>query len=489
MSKIDFKDLVSHFLVEQEPAQPQTATQPVQPQTATQTNQNIVKFLQDNQSSGFKQLIDAYNNRYSANIDLTNLENFLQTVSQYGYFAGKTLESAGGYTFIPFFDAFLQILDGIRKNNSKAEYTHLKEAILKNPAIGFNEFKGVAERIKAQTDPSLEQYMPVNSSLLKAKGVLDNQVDRLSQVAIDQLSQDPILTAVEKIVAKRTSVVQRLNHLKGVKKPFSKTLIQPLFYSYNSFVSSTPGNLLSGLYSGWQKKVSGDFQSAVDDLTSNKIMEIAILAGDYYKHLLNLTMTDSGQKDSNIFSKEYKTKVQGPTPTLPPHQLAGMSGAPKPPAPSGIVTSSLNLFDQIAGTILLVKEASIDSYQAALKRADTQQVQQQAKDQNTTRTQPNPPAPDQKNIDINEIQDFIKMTGSQKFVDYQNFLEKGAGKYFEDNIFNIGKINEHAKSGDKQAAALYNALKGIAFYTRKGIGAKNVVGAVGALGVGMGPVN
>jgi hypothetical protein len=483
MFKIDFNNLVSDLLLEdptQQTANPGTAS-------STQTNESIVKVLQNTQASGFNDLVSAYNSRYSANIDLTNLENFLQIVSQYGYFAGKTLETAGGYTFIPFFDAFLQILDGIRKNNPKAEYTQLKETILQSPTIGVNQFRQVAERIKDQSDPSLESYSPVNGPLLKAKGVLDNHVDRLSQVAVEQLSQDAVLTAVEKIVAKRTSVVQRLNHLKGLKKPFSKTLIQPLFYSYKSFVSSSPDNLLGGLYGGWQKKISGDFQSAVDDLTSNKIMEIAILTGDYYKHLLNLAMSDSGEKGSDIFSKNFKTIMQGPTPTVPPHQLAGMRNAPPPPQ----INASLNLFDIAVGEILQEKEVP-SAYQAASKRAAAQQQTQQqtsSKDPNISRTQPNVPNPQQKNIDAKEVQDFIKMVGSQKFVDYQNFVEKGTGKYFDNTVFNIGKIDEHARSGDKQAAALYNAIKGIAFYTRTGIGAKKTVQAIGALHSGIGPVN
>jgi hypothetical protein len=482
MSEIDFNDLVSDFLLEE----PVPTSNPVN-QTSNPTNENIVKYLQSKQESGFKELVDAYNSRYNANIDLTNLENFLQIVTQYGYFAGKTLETAGGYTFIPFFDAFLQILDGVRKDNPKAEYTQLKNTILENPAIGFNEFRSVAKRIKEQADPSLEQYAPINGPLLKAKGVLDSHVDRLSQVAVEQLFQDSILTAIEKIVAKRTSVVQRLNHIKGLKKPFSKALIQPLFYSYKSFVSSSPSNLLGGLYGGWQKKISGDFQSAVDDLTSNKIMEIAILTGDYYKHLLNLTMSDSGEKGSDIFSKNFKTIMQGPTPTLPPHQLAGMRNAPKPPGTQ--INASLNLFDQLTCSIL--QEDAPDAYQAALNRISTQQQSNtsKSKDPNISRSQPNTPNPNQKNIDIKEIQDFIKLTGSQKFVDYQNFIEKGTGKYFDNTVFNIGKIDEHARSGDKQATALYNAIKGIAFYTRTGVGAKNIVNAIGALGATMGPVN
>ena len=476
----DFTGIVSNVLLEQQPGATQQGTpSPNNPNASPQqqtssNNQSFLKTLQNEPSSGFAALIAAYNTKFKSNIDSSAAEPFLQSVCAPGYFAGKTLETAGGYTFIPIFDSFLQLLTQIRTGNPKADLESIKQTLSANPAIAAQYFNQVVDQIEKTQDANIESYVPINTSLGKAKGVLDNQVDQLSKTAIAELHKDSVLVAVEKIVAKRTSVVNRISHLKGLKRPFSRTLLQPLFYSYKSFVSSTPGNLLAGLYGGWQKKISGDFQSAVDDLTSNKLMTIAILTGEYYKYLLNKVLSGQSQENQQT------------------------------------VNASLNLFDTFIGSIL--QEAPLTSagnlamqggtstpssltlnnqQQTQQQQQNTNQTQQQQQ-QNTNQTQQqqqqqqNTSTLDPKNA--KEIEDMLKMVGSQKFVDYQNFVEKGTGKYFPEMVYNLGKIDEDARSGVKPAKELYDAIKGVAFYTRESIGANKTIAALGALRTGMGPV-
>ena len=438
----DFTGIVFNVLLEQQPG----ATQ----QQTGSNNQSFLKTLQNEPSSGFADLITAYNTKFNSNIDPSAAEPFLQSVCAPGYFAGKTLENAGGYTFIPIFDGFLLYLAQIRTSIPKADFETIKQNLNADPKLAAQHFKQVIDQIVKTQDANEESYVPINADLSKAKGVLDNQVDLLSKTAMAELHKDSVLVAVEKIVAKRTSVVNRVTHLKGLKRPFSKTLIQPLFYSYKSFVSSTPGNLLAGLYGGWQKKISGDFQSAVDDLTSNKLMTIAILTGEYYKYLLNKVLSGQSQENQQT------------------------------------VNASLNLFDTFIGSIL--QEAPLTSAGNLAMQGGTstpssltlnnqqqtqQQQQQQQQQQNTNQTQQqqqNTSTLDPKNA--KEIEDMLKMVGSQKFVDYENFVEKGAGRYFPGVIYNLGKIDEDARSGVKPAKELYNAIKGVAFFTRSTPGFK-----------------
>ena len=448
----NFTGIVSNVLLEQQPGATQQGTpNPNNPNASSQqqtgsNNQSFLKTLHSNTSSGYADLITAYNTKFNSNIDPSAAEPFLQSVCAPGYFAGKTLENAGGYTFIPIFDSFLLYLAQIRTSKPKADFETIKQNLNADPTLAAQHFKQVIDQIIKTQDANEESYVPINADLSKAKGVLDNQVDLLSKTAIEDLHKDSVLIAVEKIVAKRTSVVNRISHLKGLKRPFSRTLIQPLFYSYKSFVSSTPGNLLAGLYGGWQKKISGDFQSAVDDLTSNKLMTIAILTGEYYKYLLNKVLSGQSQENQQT------------------------------------VNASLNLFDTFIGSIL--QEAPLTSAgnlamqggtstPSSLTLNNQQQTQQQQQQQNTNQTQQqqqNTSTLDPKNA--KEIEDMLKMVGSQKFVDYENFVEKGAGRYFPGVIYNLGKIDEDARSGVKPAKELYNAIKGVAFFTRSTPGFK-----------------
>jgi len=458
----DFTGIVSNVLLEQQPGATQQGTpSPNNPNTSSQqqtgsNNQSLLKTLYSNPNSEFDNLIAAYNTKFKSNIDPSAAESFLQSVCAPGYFAGKTLETAGGYTFIPIFDGFLLYLAQIRTSNPKADFETIKQNLIADPTLAAQHFKQVIDQIKKTQDANEESYVPINAALGKAKGVLDNQVDLLSKTAIAELHKDSVLVAVEKIVAKRTSVVNRISHLKGLKRPFSRTLIQPLFYSYKSFVSSTPGNLLAGLYGGWQKKISGDFQSAVDDLTSNKLMTIAILTGEYYKYLLNKVLSGQSQENQQT------------------------------------VNASLNLFDTFIGSIL--QEAPLTSAGNLAMQGGTstpssltlnnQQQTQQQQQQNTNQTQQqqqqntNQTQQQQQNTstldpkNAKEIEDMLKMVGSQKFVDYQNFVEKGAGRYFPGVIYNLGKIDEDARSGVKPAKELYDAIKGVAFFTRSTPGFK-----------------
>jgi hypothetical protein len=437
----NFNNLVNKIITEQIPANLN------QQQTGNSNTSKITDILKNDPNSKFPDLVQAYNNKFNSNIDPSAIEPFLQLISAPGYFAGKTLESAGGYTFIPFYDAFLQILTDLRQssNNPKADFLALKDAFTQSSSIGVKSFEAIIDNINKTEDSNVESYVPVYGPLLKAKGVLDDQVNKLGQVAMSELHNNSILTAIEKIVAKRTNVVNRISHLKGIKRPFSKTLIQPLFYSYKSFVSSTPGNLFAGLYGGWQKKISGDFQTAVDDLTSNKIMTIAILTAEYYKYLLNKILASSTEQNE-----------QQP------------------------VNASLTYFNKFVGDIL--NEVTVGSTVGYRSNYDNifKNKQQQSQNNSQQNTQ---------QIDKKEIQEMINMTGDQKFVDYQNFLEKGVGRYFGENIYNLGKIDEEARSGVKPAKALYDAIGDIAFYTRKSIGANKTLQAIGSLRVGMGPVN
>lgn len=458
----DFTGIVSSVLLEQ-PGATQQGTpgpNPNNPNTSSQqqtgsNNRSFLKTLHGQPNSEFAALIAAYNTKFKSSIDPSAAEPFLQSVCAPGYFAGKTLENAGGYTFIPIFDGFLQYLAQIRTSKPKADFETIKQNLTVDPTLAAQYFNQVIDQIKNTQDANEESYVPINTDLSKAKRVLDNQVDQLSKTAMAELHKDSVLVAVEKIVAKRTSVVNRISHLKGLKRPFSKTLLQPLFYSYKSFVSSTPGNLFAGLYGGWQKKISGDFQSAVDDLTSNKLMTIAILTGEYYKYLLNKVLSGQSQENQQT------------------------------------VNASLNLFDTFIGSIL--QEAPLTSAGNLAMRGGTSTPSSLAlnnqQQQNTNQTQQQ-----QQNIstldpkDAKEIEDMLKLVGSQKFVDYQNFIERGTGKYFPETIYNLGKIDEDARSGVKPAKDLYDAIKGVAFYTRESIGANKTIAALGALRTGMGPV-
>ena len=137
---LKFADIVSDVLLEQ-------------PAPNQQQNVNVDQLLLylKQSSNDYKTLVQTYINKYgSTESDIeTNLKRYLQTVTaQKNYFAGKTLDNLGGYSLIPFYDAFMLIFANL--GEKEANFTGLVPYITDPQNLNAVNavFKGISDKIE-----------------------------------------------------------------------------------------------------------------------------------------------------------------------------------------------------------------------------------------------------------------------------------------------------------------------------------------------------
>jgi hypothetical protein len=415
----NFKKLVHNILLEAEPT-----INPVDPQ---QDNTNDIQNIQ--KSPGFMRVVGAYTSQYNQTPVIRDILKAVNVIVGGGYIAAKY--TAVGY--IPFIDAFAQIYTKI-KDDKKSEFTlsQIINAITQDPATFEPIFNNTAKAIIATS--TVTDYEPVNPDVNRAWRSLMSETNKLSQVAIQSLGSDTVHSAITKIIAKRIPILDRITGLKGLFKPFNRSVIIPILFEFKKYTGYKQGDFAKNPQGWlkdrlWPKKVPGDFSKMVEDITANNILNIAIHAYEYYIYLLR---------------SKYLTK------------------------------ESLNIHEAAAG---YTKNYS-DSFDNIFNKKTTNSNTQQNNKQQTAI------------LDDQQIEKISQQIGSATNTDYKSFIDTGVSQYLPDTKYDLTAIS---KDPSKEAKALYKALTDMAYFIRPRLSAAqrigNAVSAIGALRTGMGPVN
>lgn len=294
--------------------------------------------------------------------------------------------------------------------------------------------KKIADEIK--TYQNGEQWVPRDPAVSEAWGKLLQGQDKMAAVALQTFNNLSVLETVKQIVKRRTNILDRLGNLKSLTQPFTNLIT-------NIFKTPEP-------YSSGAKKVTSDFFNIVDNMYVTSIIEVAIAAKEFFASEIASKKTQNVNAGLNLFDTYYNTV------------LVNEVGVLKTAA------SAISQGIQQAGKAIMKGERLLHS---------SPQVQQRYQQYKNKLKQ------DQANYDA-----FLNGKAIQyKTVDPNTGQESNnlgtAGPY------TVGIIS---KIETTEAKNLINALKKIAQYTRKGIGAgqalSKTAGALGALRVGMGPV-
>jgi hypothetical protein len=426
-----------------------------------QAPQYVANFVGDQR---IRELFDAYKQTYSGtNIAADpNLENQLILIT-----GGKRINARDiQVPFLPILDAFGVIYNALSDadfpggSKNKATLQQVIDVILSGKPDNLVQIiKDRADKIremqKTSNDPL--DYEPIDPRIGPARRTILSETDKASQIAIESLSNETIHGAVTKIVAKRVAVVDRLMSVKGIKKPFQTSLLRPLFSEYKKY--TTGGGI-------FYNKIPGDFSKVVDQLSITKLINVAILAGDYYLALLQQHVTaPSTDREEALkagFKPETVAAVLGPQQGTPP------SSAPTPPTVQG---DSIQTFNQLIDDLLCemplqtAADLAMQNTSSATQQPNNQQTQapQNQAPQNQNQNQ------DQKQTTLTkqEYDQIASKIGNTQMPDYVQFLEKGISQYLPDNTYTLETVS---KDPLKQAQDLYEALRGIAFYTREGVG-------------------
>lgn len=302
----------------------------------------------------------------------------------------------------------------------------------------YNKFKNLTSETKNTWDIS-------NSLVRTAYNLALADADKSAAVALMTYKNLPVLETVKKIVAKRVSVADRILNLKSPTQPFTN-LITDIF--------NNPEDYKAG-----RKKVSGDFFNIVDDLYVQNLFTVGLAAKEFYKSELARLQADEEE---------------------------GIEQAPEQEQ----VNAGLNLFDTYYDSILVSEIGAMALPTVAQNigrniRGIGQAVAQGAKQGVKMLRRGERLAKDPK---YKQRYENLRKKINVDRAAYEAFLNGkpityGSGK--TTGTYNIAYISQ---LDTPEAQNLINALKGIAEYIRKGVGAGQVVKGVTSLGAGIGPV-
>lgn len=281
-------------------------------------------------------------------------------------------------------------------------------------------------------------------------GVADQQ----AKVALETYNNDFILPATQKIITKRTSFFDRIASLKSPTQPFTNLIVDVFKY---------PEEYISGT-----RKVTQDFPDIVDDLYITNLFNIGLAAKNFWKVTITNLKTSSPQTQAGN-QNQQQTQTNN---LINPDQE---------------FYDSLNLFDTYYNSVF-IQEGPIGNlvqtarnYAGATKAGIRDAIQQ--RDPKVFKQ-----VSDKVYKDLTNYMNFI--TGKPVQYTYVD----GDGKDLpntkpgttDPKDYTVGAIS---KMETTEAVELIKALRGIAQYTRKGIGAGQVLKGVGALNSGIRAVN
>jgi hypothetical protein len=487
MPKINFRDLVSDILVEQQPLDATAA-----PANTAETGTTALP-------PWFIDILKEFDRIQGSDYAVTNNETKLKEIFQK---AAKQRLSVPDVKAVGLPYAFiLELLHTLwvsmpdHTSNVKTWETFVSK---------LNEKKLISKLI-SKGDTIKNQWKEVqegaqlnasnigNADIKNIYEAVMKEVASLGEKALQgdsELSNSSVIDAVQKIVNRRIGVFTRIAKLKNPKQPFTN-LITDIF--------KTPELYLTG-----SKKYSSDF-AAIDQLYIQDLIKIAIAAKEFYAAEVTRLKTqtpNSNNKTSNeddLVSNMQQGQVDQATTTDDGWE---------------VVASSLNLYDKFVNSILT--EMPVSSYTTSTGAFDQskyntwfdqklKQAGQEPESERVKQLAQQQPEQQSKGINPSVIKQ-LKDKALQDVPNRMNFLtgipvqyivvdENGKdtdqkGVIDSSKEYNVGGI---LKMQTPEAQNLIQALGLIAQYTKKRPGAGEIagkaVGALGALSTGMGPVN
>jgi hypothetical protein len=297
----------------------------------------------------------------------------------------------------------------------------------------------------------------------------------MAAVALQTFNNLSVLETVKQIVKRRTNILDRLANFKSLTQPFTN-LITDIF--------KTPEP-----YSSGAKKVTSDFFNVVDSMYITSIIETAVAAKDFFKadvasKKVSPEQADDQNQTGNQNQQQNQTNNQNQQQTQTNNLIN----------PNQEFSDSLNLFDTYINSILVNEVGVLRTAANAIGRGIQQAGKAIGKQGRLTQADPK----------VLQRYEQYKEKLKNDQANYDAFLNGKAIQYKIDDPStgqesnNLGTAGPYtigviSKIETTEAKNLVNALKKIAQYTRKGIGLGQAVsktaGALGALRVGMGPVN
>jgi hypothetical protein len=472
MSKIDFKDLVSDILVEQQP--PDATAAPAN--TAETGTTTLPKWFID--------ILNEFDRIQGSDYAITNNETKLKEIFQK---AAKQKLSAPDVKAVGLPYAFiLELLHtlwvSIPDHTSQVKTWEMFVSKLLN----MKNLESIGDDIKnrwkgAQSGAQLNASNIGNTDIKNIYEAAMKEVASLGEKALEgdsELSNSSVIDAVQKIVNRRIGVFISIAKLKNPKQPFTN-LITDIF--------KTPELYLTG-----SKKYSSDF-AAIDQLYIQDLIKIAIAAKEFYAAEVTRLKTQISPKQS---SNQQQTQTNQSSQNLI--------------NPNQEFYDSLNLYDKFVSSILT--EMPVSSYTTSTGAYDQdkfntwfdQKLQQGGQEPESERVkqQQTQQEPEQQTKSINpSVIKQLKDKALQDVPNRMNFLtgipvqyivvdENGRdtdqkGVIDSSKEYNIGGI---LKMQTPEAQNLIQALGAIAQYTKKKLGVGEITKRLGAAAIGMGPV-
>ena len=446
MPRIDFTDIVSDILLEGEVT-------------------GAPKWLNE--------VIKQHDNLFKTNIS----DNDLQTAfnkSGPGYVAQQEIPN------IQSFIRLIAVLNNLYKNSKTNKPTDLTTFYNTFPDTGDskaiqNILTDTIKKFNNKSDWTIAKFDSGLADIYdKWLGVADQQ----AKVALETYNNDYILPATQKIITKRTSFFDRIARLKSPTQPFTNLIVDVFKY---------PEEYISGT-----RKVTQDFPDIVDNLYVTSLFNVGLAAKNFFAAEITRLKTENNTNNSqNNSPPQQQTNNQNQQQTGNQNQQqtqtsqGDISRTTVPRGSSGVSTrttytnAGLNLFDTYFNSVLIQEGPVGQAVQflrnvgGATKAASLSPIKQF-------------PEVFKKTFKDNaNLMNFVTGKPVQyKRVDANGKEISGSDSTGTTNPENYSIVNI-SKMETTEAVELIKALRSIAEYTRKGVGAgerlKYASQAVGAL--------
>jgi hypothetical protein len=399
----------------------------------------------------------------------TNIsENDLQTAfnkSGPGYVAQQEIPN------VQSFIRLIAVLNNLYKNSKTNKPTDLATFYstfpddINNPKATQNILNDTIKKFNNKSDWTIAKFDSGLADIYdKWLGVADQQ----AKVALETYNNDYILPATQKIITKRTSFFDRIARLKSPTQPFTNLIVDVFKY---------PEEYISGT-----RKVTQDFPDIVDNLYVTSLFNVGLAAKNFFAAEITRLKTENNTNNSQNnppsqqqTNNQQQQQQQQQTGNQNQQQTQTSQGnIPRTTVPrgsSGVSTrttyanAGLNLFDTYFNSVLIQEGPVGQAVQflrnvgGATKAASLSPIKQFPevfkkvfKDNANLMNFVTGKPVQYKRVNANGKE--ISGPGSTGTTDPKNYL-----------IGNISKMET------TEAVELIKALRSVAEYTRKGIGA------------------
>lgn len=380
-----------------------------------------------------------------------------------------------------------RILDAIELYKEQTGQTGLKGT---NRGILADDKEGKGQQIADginQYTSAAQWQEPQASVVSSTYYAVKEEHDKMAKVALSTFNNKSVLETVKEIVKRRTNIFDRISNLKSISQPFTQ-LITDIF--------KTPAQYASGA-----KKVSSDYFNIVDSLYVTNIIEVAQYAKEFFK--AEIAGKKVSPQDTDNTQNTNNTTTPKPNPTNPPPNAPPLPGSqntqqtssgpvPDSRLPSSYanvpITQGLNLFDTYLNSVLISETNILQKAASRVGQAISQSTVgrgAQALNRGVQRAG--------KALMKGERELRMTPQAKQRYEQYKKHLEQDQanfeaflnGKVVKYKVINpetgqeTGEVKDAgpytvgyiSQMNTPEAINLINALKKIAEYTSKGVGA------------------